>query len=362
MMDAHILANQTSLDSRLVGSSRAFKEAVDLAIRYAGCVAPVLVVGETGTGKDLVARAIHYLGPRRDRAFIPVNCGALPESLVESELFGHARGAFTDAARTRRGLVREAEGGTLFLDEVEALSQRGQVVLLRFLQDASFRSVGEDQSHHADVRIIAACNVDLSSLSQRGGFRSDLFFRLDVLRVNLPPLRERLEDMDVLVAQLLQTAARTNGGPPKEISSEALALLRAFSWPGNVRELEHTLVRAHLNCTADRIEVETLLASSPALNVVASQRTGAAGCRSLREARRAAVAQAECQFVTDALTMTNGNISEAARMFNMQRATLSKLVKKHSHVAGQRAASNHRLTKFAIPGSGGTNVPTPPPN
>src|SRR6188474_2934065 len=158
-MIAHKLVTHTKLESMLVGTSRGLREAIDLATRYADCAAPVLVVGETGTGKDLVARAIHYLGPRRDRAFIPVNCGALPDSLVESELFGHARGAFTDAGRTRRGLVREAQGGTLFLDEIEALSLHGQVVLLRFLQDASFRSVGEDQSQQADVRIVAACNV-----------------------------------------------------------------------------------------------------------------------------------------------------------------------------------------------------------
>jgi DNA-binding NtrC family response regulator len=361
-MAAHSLANQTRLDSRLVGSSPAFKEAIDLATRYAECVAPVLVVGETGTGKDLVARAIHYLGPRRDRAFIPVNCGALPDPLVESELFGHARGAFTDAGRARRGLVREAQGGTLFLDEVEALSQHGQVILLRFLQDASFRSVGEDQSQHADVRIVAACNVDLSSLSQRGGFRADLFFRLDVLRVNLPPLRERPEDLDLLVPQLLRNAAKTTGGPPKEISNEALALLRSFSWPGNVRELEHALVRAHLNSTADCIDVETLLASSPALGVVASRGVGAGGCPSLREAKRAAVAHVEWQFVTEALAITNGNISEAARMFNMQRATLSKLVKKHAHVAGNPAASCHGLTKLATAQSSGTQAAIPPPN
>ena len=338
-MSAHKLVTHTKLESMLVGTSRGLREAIDLATRYADCAAPVLVVGETGTGKDLVARAIHYLGPRRDRAFIPVNCGALPDSLVESELFGHARGAFTDAGRTRRGLVREAQGGTLFLDEIEALSLHGQVVLLRFLQDASFRSVGEDQSQQADVRIVAACNVDLFGLSQRGEFRADLFFRLDVLRVTLPPLRDRSEDLDLLVPHLLRNAALATTGRPKEISDEALALLRSFSWPGNVRELEHTLVRAHLNSTADCIDVETLLASSPALRVAVSQGAGGRGCTSLQEAKRAAVANVERQFVTEALAIGNGNISEAARMCNMQRATLSKLVKKHALVPRAHCAA-----------------------
>jgi transcriptional regulator with PAS, ATPase and Fis domain len=328
------LSTHREFDSGLVGTSPSFREAIDLATRYAECAAPVLVVGETGTGKDLVARAIHYMGSRRDRAFIPVNCGTLPDTLVESELFGHARGAFTDAGRSRRGLVREAQGGTLFLDEIEALSRHGQVVLLRFLQDASFRSVGEDQSQHADVRIVAACNVDLLGLSRRGEFRSDLFYRLDVLRVNLPPLRERQEDLDLLVPHLLSSAAQNTKGPPKQISNEALALLRSFNWPGNIRELEHTLVRAHLNATADCIDVETLLASSPALGVIAPPKAAAGACTSLRKAKSAAIADIERQFVTRALAMTKGNISEAARVCSMQRATLSKLAKKHAIFAG----------------------------
>ena len=322
-------AHPGTLDAMLVGTSAGLRKALDLVARYADCAAPVLVVGETGTGKDLVARAIHYLGPRRDGAFIPVNCGALPDTLIESELFGHARGAFTDAARTRRGLVREAEGGTLFLDEIEALSPRGQVVLLRFLQDASFRAVGDDQTHKADVRIVAACNVDLFSLSQQGGFRSDLFFRLDVLRVDLPLLRERPEDLDLLVPHLLRGVAQTTTGPPKAISDEALALLRSLNWPGNVRELEHTLVRACLSTTAGCIDVDTLLTSSPGLREAAAQRSGERGCASLREAKRAAVVNVERQFVMEAMAVGNGNISEAARICNMQRATLSKLVKKH---------------------------------
>jgi two-component system, NtrC family, response regulator GlrR len=351
------------LDSRLVGSSAAFKAALDLATRYAECAAPVLVVGETGTGKDLVARAIHYIGPRRDRAFIPVNCGALPDSLFESELFGHARGAFTDAGRSRRGLVRGAQGGTLFLDEIEALSPHGQVALLRFLQDASFRSVGDDELQHADVRIVAACNIDLCSLSQRGGFRADLYFRLDVLRVNLPPLRDRPEDVDLLVPHLLRNAARAAAGPPKGISDAALGLLRSFHWPGNVRELEHTLIRAYLISTDDCIDVKALLASSPALERVGKRGVAIGGRPSLREAKRAAVGDVERQFVKAALARTNGNISEAARLCNMQRASLSKLAKKHAIVAGSQAAPDDclaELSKDALTYARSTRAVAPP--
>ena len=330
-------------DSPIIGTSPAFKAAIALMARYAECAAPVLIIGESGTGKELVARATHYLGPRRDGAFIAVNCGALPDSLVESELFGHARGAFTDASRARRGLVREAQGGTLFLDEIESLSSRGQVTLLRFLQDTSFRSVGEDHVQHADVRIVAACNVDLRELSQRGEFRADLFFRLDVLRVQLPPLRERLEDLDLLVPHLLRSAARATTGPLKNISDAALALLRSFDWPGNVRELEHTLLRAHLISMDDCIDVHALLASAPALAGAPLQTHPVRAHGSLREAKRSAVSNVERQFVKEALAITNGNISEAARLCDMQRASLSKLAKKYGIVMRHPVASQTRV-------------------
>ncbi|VTU28864.1 sigma 54-interacting transcriptional regulator [Variovorax sp. RA8] len=316
----------------IVGASHSFKTAISLMMRYTSCNAPVLIVGESGTGKELVARATHYLGSRRDKPFIPVNCGALPDALIESELYGHARGAFTDASRARRGLVRQADGGTLFLDEVEALTPRGQVTLLRFLQDASFRPVGEDQVQHANVRVIAASNTDLRELVQRGDFRADLFFRLDVLRVELPPLRARPDDLDLLVPHLLKKAARTTGGPPRSMSRAGFELLRAFAWPGNVRELEHTLLRAYLSSSGLCIEADALLASAPALahGDAAAAGTVVASCSSLREAKRSALRVIERRFVEEALAMTNGNISEAARLCDMQRASLSKLAKKYA--------------------------------
>jgi two-component system response regulator GlrR len=321
---------RAQLGASIVGASPAFKAAISLMVRYTSCAAPVLIVGESGTGKELVARATHYLGPRRDMPFIPVNCGSLPDTLIESELFGHARGAFTDASRARRGLVRQAEGGTLFLDEVEALSARAQVTLLRFMQDKSFRSVGEDQVQHADVRVVAASNMDLREQMQRGDFRADLFFRLDVLRVELPPLRARPDDLDLLVPCLLKKAASTTGGPTKTVSTAGFELLRAYAWPGNVRELEHVLLRAHLTSASPRIEAEALLASAPALGGAAAAPSATSSASSLREAKRCALDSVERRFVEDALAMTNGNISEAARLCDMQRASLSKLAKKYA--------------------------------
>lgn len=331
-MIVQMCPSDSSLDSSLmhsfVGSSPAFTNALALIRRFAQSRAPLLLVGETGTGKEVAAHACHYLSKRCDAPFIPINCGALPDSLIESELFGHAKGAFTDASRARSGLVREAEGGTLFLDEIEALSARGQVVLLRFLQDSSFRAIGEEQRRQADVRIISASNLDLRQLVEKGEFRGDLLFRLDVLSVELPPLRARAGDIALLVPGLLAKAARSEGGEPKALSHGALDLLCTYSWPGNVRELEHTLLRAHLLSSGAVIDIPDLLRCS-----FAGGAPAAAGARvdphRLREDKLRAAHEVERQFVEHILERTNGNISQAARLCNMQRAALSRMAKKH---------------------------------
>ncbi|MEO7335429.1 MAG: sigma 54-interacting transcriptional regulator [Caldimonas sp.] len=323
------------LDSRLlshfVGAAPAFRSAIGLIRRFAGSRAPLLIVGETGTGKEFAAHAAHYLSERCDGPFVPVNCGALPDALVESELFGHARGAFTDASRSRPGLVREAEGGTLFLDEVEALSPRAQVILLRFLQDASFRAIGEEHRRHADVRVITASNVDLRGLARQGDFRADLLFRLDVLSIELPPLRERLDDIELLAPHLLGKAARSEGGDPKTLAPAALDLLRGHAWPGNVRELEHVLLRAHLLTAGPTIETADLVRCAPLLDPAF-----ACGARldrhRLREDKQRAVREVERRFVERALALSHGNISEAARLCDMERAALSRMAKKYSGI------------------------------
>ena len=311
-----------------VGASPAFTHALALIRRFAQSRAPLLLIGETGTGKEVAAHAGHYLSKRCDAPFVPVNCGALPDALIESELFGHAKGAFTDAGRARAGLVREAEGGTLFLDEIEALSPRGQVVLLRFLQDASFRAIGEEQRRQADVRIISASNVDLRRLVEKGEFRGDLLFRLDVLSVELPPLRARAGDIALLVPGLLAKAARSEGGEPKMLTKGALDLLCTYSWPGNVRELEHTLLRAHLLTPGALIDIPDLLRCSFAGDAPAGPGAGVSP-HCLRAEKLRAAHEVERQFVEHILGRTNGNISEAARLCNMQRAALSKMAKKH---------------------------------
>lgn len=323
-----------SLDDRLksnfVGVSDASRAVVALLRRFARSRAPILITGETGTGKELAAHAAHYLSDRSDAAFVPVNCGALPDALIETELFGHAKGSFTDASRARAGLIRAAEGGTLFLDEVEALSPRGQVILLRFLQDQSFRSIGEEQIHHANVRVIAASNLNLRRLVESGGFRSDLMFRLDVLSVQMPALRERMDDIPLLVAHLVAKAARTEGGTLKAVSSAAIDLLCSYPWPGNVRELEHVLLRCHLRCDGAVIEKEDLLRCSPEMSDrddLVARMDG----NELRKEKLRAMHEVERRFIERALAKTNGNISEAARLCNMERGALSKMAKKHRH-------------------------------
>jgi two-component system, NtrC family, response regulator GlrR len=321
-----------ALDARLlshfVGASPAFLEAITLTRRFAHSMAPILITGESGTGKEFVAHATHYLSDHSSGAFVPLNCGGLPDALIESELFGHAKGAFTDAGRARAGLIREAEGGTLFLDEVEALSPRGQVILLRFLQDSSFRAIGEETCRHGNVRVVSASNVNLRRLVDRGEFRSDLLYRLDVLSIALPPLRERVDDIALLVPHLLAKVARSEGGDIRTVSSAALELLCAYSWPGNVRELEHVLLRAHLLSANAIIDADDLLSCSPAFTGVQCRSAHVDGGR-LREEKLRAVREVERSFVERALAQTHGNISEAARLCKMERAVLSRMAKKY---------------------------------
>ena len=218
---------------QMIGESPAFLDKVRCVPRFARCDAPVLISGESGTGKELFARAIHYLSPRTDRPFVPVNCGALPENLVESEIFGHKRGAFTGAASDQAGLIREAEGGTLFLDEIDTLTPTAQVKLLRFLQDGEYHPVGSQQILHANIRVVAAGNADFSQIVRDGKFREDLFYRLNVLALTLPALRERRGDILLLTHDFLERQAALAETQPKNISLAALHRLLSHSWPAN---------------------------------------------------------------------------------------------------------------------------------
>ena len=229
----------------MVGNSPAFLATVELISRIAQRDATVLVEGETGTGKELAARAIHYNGPRRKGPFVPINCGAIPESLVESELFGHRQGAFTDAKQASPGIILLAHGGTLFLDEVDSLSPKAQVTLLRFLQERTIRRVGETLERAVDVRVVAASSRRLEGQVERGLFRSDLFYRLNIMYVMIPPLRERGSDIELLAADFVAKLSRRYNGP-STLDAASIAWLHTQPWPGNVRQLENFLEREYL--------------------------------------------------------------------------------------------------------------------
>jgi two-component system response regulator HydG len=230
---------------RLIGESAQMRAVRDMIRRFAGTAAPVLILGETGTGKTAIARALHLESPRSERRFVSVNCAALPEALLESELFGHVKGAFTGAAASRPGLLSEARGGTLFLDEVGEIPQGLQAKLLHLLEHSAVRPVGSDKEVAVDVRIMAATNRDLRTAVRQGAFREDLMYRLDVLSITAPPLRDRREDLPQLVAHFLaESIARYPVSLVKRFSTEAMAVLAAHAWPGNIRELAHTIQRS----------------------------------------------------------------------------------------------------------------------
>lgn len=313
----------------LIGRSPAFRAATHLIQRLAEANVAVLVLGETGTGKELAARAIHYLGTRRDFPFIPINCGAIPDTLVESELFGHVRGAFTDARDTQPGLVVQAHEGTLFLDEVDALSIKAQIALLRFLQDGSFRPIGARTSSQSKARVIAATNADLEERVQSGAFRRDLFFRLSVVPVNLPPLREREGDVRLLAEAFLHTLANEDAHGPRRMDPTSLLRLERYTWPGNVRELANVIQRAFLLAEGDCLTL-TADALGPA-----EEHGAPAGAEELalpgsyRQARKQVIADFERRFVSRALAESGGNVSLAAKRVGKERRSFGRLLKKH---------------------------------
>jgi two-component system response regulator PilR (NtrC family) len=244
--------------SNIVGRGPRMQEVFSLVDRVAKTSSTVLIRGESGTGKELVAKAIHYASARRDRRFLSINCGALPENLLESELFGHEKGAFTGAVRDKKGLFQEADQGTVFLDEIGEMTPAMQVKLLRALQDRKIRRVGGNREEPVDVRIIAATNQDLQLQIQAGQFREDLFYRINVIPIHLPPLRQRREDIPLLVEFFLRKYSQTLGQPVRPISVEAMKVLEAYEWPGNVRELENSIERALALATSDRLTTRDL--------------------------------------------------------------------------------------------------------
>ena len=239
--------------SNIIGRSPRMQEVFSLIERIAKTTSTVLIHGESGTGKELIARAIHYSGPRASHHFLSINCGALPENLLESELFGHEKGAFTGAVREKKGMFEEADQGTLFLDEIGEMTPPMQVKLLRALQEKKIRRVGGNREEPVDVRIIAASNRDLQDGISEGKFREDLYYRINVIPISLPPLRQRREDVSLLVDYFIKKYSEELGIEPKRISMEALQILEGYSWPGNVRELENTIERALALSTSENL-------------------------------------------------------------------------------------------------------------
>ncbi|HET9554205.1 MAG TPA: sigma-54 dependent transcriptional regulator [Anaeromyxobacteraceae bacterium] len=309
------------------GGIVAAAEPMRAVLRQLGKVAPqkttVLLTGESGTGKELVARALHDLSPRAGLPFVAVNCGAIPEALLESELFGHARGAFTDAVRAKKGLVAEADGGTLFLDEIGELPLPLQVKLLRVLQEEEVRPVGENRAVRVDVRVVAATARDLAAAVAEGLFREDLYWRLNVVGVRLPPLRERPEDVEPLARHFLaRLGALRPELPPLELAPEALLALRAHRWPGNVRELQHALERAVVLAEGAVIGEEDLPETVRAPPRTAAPLPPAGEDLSVKRAIRAV----EERLIRAALARTGGNKSRAAELLDLSyRALLYKI-------------------------------------
>lgn len=306
----------------MIGRSQAFQNMLKLLAKIADYDVPVLIQGETGTGKELAARAIHHRGSRRSNPFVPVNCGAIPDLLLENELFGHHKGAFTDAREDQLGLVTLAESGTLFLDEIDALSFKAQVSLLRFLQDQYFKPLGSRHELRTDVRVIAATNANLHTLVESGRFRQDLFYRLRILHVELPPLRERKGDP----AYLADHFSLRFDIPIKKLDPSTVDWFDRYPWPGNVRELENLVCR------------EFLLGDSPTLRISPDYLE----CLQLKEsacaaretlnysaAKALAIRDFEVDYLTRLMTKTKGNVSEAARLAGKERRALGKLIKKY---------------------------------
>jgi transcriptional regulator with PAS, ATPase and Fis domain len=282
----------------------------------------VLIQGETGTGKELIARAIHYNSPRRGKRFVAVNCGALVETLLESELFGHEKGAFTGAATRRSGVFEVADGGTLFLDEIGEISPSTQVRLLRVLQEGEFQRVGGSAPIRVDVRILSATNQDLEDLVRKGRFRQDLYYRLNVFPMRVPPLRERAEDIPLLVAHFVEQCNQRLKRRVSSVSPQAMALLMAYSWPGNVREVENAVQRMMVVAKGDTLEVQDL---PPEIR--GGEKPPRESATDLKGITRGSAEIVEKEAIQHALAETGGNVTRAARSLGISRATLQKKMK-----------------------------------
>jgi len=314
---------------QLVGESEAFLTEIEKLPLVAKCDASILITGDTGTGKELCARAIHYLSPRASQSFLPVNCGAIPAELIENELFGHASGAFTGAKTTQRGLIDEANGGTLFLDEVDCLPLMAQVKLLRFLQEREYRPLGATKTCKADLRIIAATNVDCETAVREGKLRQDLYYRLNVIQLKLPALRDRRDDIPLLAHHFLNKYAIEFNKQVSGFSPGAIQKLIVYEWPGNVRELEHVIMRAVVLCTKPTICSADI--AIPGAELLPPP-------KSFQEAKNRMVEQFEKTYIKGLLLSNHCNISKSAKAAQKNRRAFWELIRKH-HISVQTLKS-----------------------
>jgi DNA-binding NtrC family response regulator len=315
-------ARASRTEPELLGRAPAFQRVMTLVQKVAATPSTVLITGETGTGKEMIAREIHRLSGRSHYPFMAINCAAIPDSLIESELFGHERGAFTGADRLRRGLIETAHGGTLFLDEVGEMNVSAQTKLLRFLQDRVITRVGGRQSIEVELRVIAATNADLTLAVREKRFREDLWFRLNVFEIDLPPLRERREDILLLAEHFLRHYARQYNQPALAMADDTVALLETYRWPGNVRELQNAVERAILLCDGDTIEPRHF---NVAFNSSASPHDATGGGLRAGPARpTVTMAEAERRAIRDALASCEWNQVQAAQILQIHRNTLHK--------------------------------------
>lgn len=318
------------LCARLIGDSPVFAKLLSQLKRMARCDSGILLLGETGTGKEVCAQAIHYSSARAKGPWVAINCAAIPAELVEDELFGHVRGAYTHANANRHGLVQEAEGGTLLLDEIDALPLPSQAKLLRFLQEKEFRPVGSSRLQRADVRVIAASNHDLEQAVARGSFRQDLFFRLNVLTLRLPPLRERQQDIDALARCFFEEFRAEAAQPLQGMSPAALQKLRAHHWPGNVRELRNAVQRAILLAQGHTVQAADIeLGGAPQGGTDEADAQTPGSIDTFRSAKARVVQAFERQYLVQLLQQCEGNISQAARAASKNRRAFFELMRRH---------------------------------
>ncbi|HEX8565860.1 MAG TPA: sigma-54 dependent transcriptional regulator [Pyrinomonadaceae bacterium] len=310
--------------AEIIGTSESLQSVFRLVEKVAATNTSILIQGESGTGKELIARAIHHHSPRAAKPFLAVNCGSLPESLLESELFGHTKGAFTGAVADKKGLFRSAENGTVFLDEIGEISQAMQVRLLRALQEHEVTPVGSSLSVKFDARIIAATNRDLEKAVETGVFREDLFYRLNVIEIWLPPLRERREDIPLLVRHFIKKIARLQNAPEKSIASDAMAALVSYNFPGNVRELENAVERA-FTLSGDEIDAASL---PPRI------KNSAAHALPVRdtESFRPTLEEIERRYIFEILNSVNQDKTEAANILGIDLSTLYRKLKRYDVV------------------------------